>query len=82
MLVTTRCKRAFINDALGINTHGKPIRQVKSAKTLGLRIEDILSWSKQVLGLLKRVLNYVDLDTLVNIYKVFTQRHLEYCSVV
>ena len=54
MLVTTRCKRAFINDALGINTNGKPIRQVKSAKTLGLRIEDILSWSKQVLGLLRR----------------------------
>ena len=29
MLVTTRQKRAFVNDALSININGKPIRQVK-----------------------------------------------------
>ena len=40
MLFTTRQKRAFINDALSININGKPIRQVKTAKTLGLHIEE------------------------------------------
>ena len=92
MLVTTRQKRAFINDALSININGKPIRQVKTAKMLGLHIEETLSWTKQVefiykkvsplLGLLNRVRNYVDLDTLVNIYKGLIQPHLEYGCVV
>ena len=92
MLVTTRQKRAFINDALSININEKPIRQVKTAKMLGLHIEETLSWTKQVefiykkvsplLGLLKRVRNYVDLNTLVNIYKSLIQPHLEYGCVV
>lgn len=92
MLVTTRQKRAFINEALSININGKPISQVKSAKTLGLHIEETLSWSKHIehiykkvgplLGLLKRLRNYVDLDTLVNIYNALIQPHLEYGCVV
>ena len=84
ILVTTRQRQAFINSALSININGKPIRQVKTAKTLGLHIEETLSWTKQVefiykkkvsplLGLLRRVRNYVDLDTLVNIYKGLIQ---------
>ena len=92
MLVTTRQKRAFINEALSININGKPIRQVKTAKTLGLHIEETLFWSKQVefiykkvsplLSLLKRVRNYVDLYTLVNIYKGLIQPHLDYGCIV
>ena len=35
-----------------------------------------------MLGLLKRVRNYVDLDTLANIYKGLIQPHLEYGCVV
>ena len=35
-----------------------------------------------MLSLLKRVRNYVDLDTLVNIYKGLIQPHLEYGCVV
>ena len=48
MLVTTRQKRAFIKDVLSININGKPIRQVKTAKMLGLHIEETLSRIKQV----------------------------------
>ena len=87
-LVTTRQKRAFIDDKLSININSKAISQVKSAKTLGLHIEETLSWSKHLehihkkvgplLGLLKRIRNYVDQDTLVNICKALIQPHLEY----
>ena len=35
-----------------------------------------------LLGLLKRVRNYVDLDTSVNIYKGLIQPHLDYGCVV
>ena len=56
MLVTTRQKRAFINDALSININEKPIRQVKTAKMLGLHIEETLSWTKQVEFIYKKKL--------------------------
>ena len=93
MLVTTdRQKRAFINDALSININGRSIRQVKTAISLNLHIEETLSWTKQaefihkkrspLLSQLKRVRNYVDLDTLVNMYKGLIQPHLEYGCVV
>ena len=92
MLVTTRQKRAFIDDKLSININSKPISQVKSAKTLGLHIEETLSLLKHLehiykkvcplLGLLKRIRNYVDQDTLVSIYKAFIQPHLEYGCIV
>ena len=91
MLVTTRQKRAFIDDKLSININSKPISQVKSTETLGLHIEETLSWSKHLehifkvgplLGLLKRIRNCVDQDTLVSIYKAFIQSHLEYGCIV
>ena len=92
MLVTTRQKRAFIDDKLSIYINSKPISQVKSAKTLGLHIEETLSWSKHLehiykkvgplLALLKRIRNYVDQDTLVSTYKALIQPHLEYGCIV
>ena len=54
MLVTTRQKRAFIDDKLSININGKPISQVKSTKTLGLHIEETLSWSKHLEHIYKK----------------------------
>ena len=91
MLVTTRQKRAFIDDKLSININSKPISQVKSTETLGLHIEETLSWSKHLehifkvgplLGILKRIRNCVDQDTLVSIYKALIQPHLEYGCIV
>ena len=85
MLVTTRQKRQFIDEALSISIKNKPIKQVKSSKTLGLHIEETLSWSKHIehickkvsplLGLLKRIREYVDQDT---IHKALIQPHLDY----
>ena len=48
MPVTTRQKRAFIDDKLSININSKPISQFKCAKTLGLHTEGTLSWSKHI----------------------------------
>ena len=54
MLVTTRQKRQFIDEALSICIKNKPIKQVRSSKTLGLYIEETLSWSKHVEHILKK----------------------------
>lgn len=86
MLVTARQKPAFIDDVPSININNKAIRQVKSAKTLGLYIEETLFWSKHVehiykrvsplLGLLKRIRNYVDQNTLTLFTRHFSCRTL------
>ena len=44
MLVATRQKRAFIDSNLDINIEGQPVKQVNNAKTLGLYIQQYLSW--------------------------------------
>ena len=55
MLVTTRQKRAFIDDKPSINIHSKPISQVKNAKRLGLHIGETPSWSKHLEHIYKNV---------------------------
>ena len=67
-------------------------KSVKSVKTLGLHLQENLSWTKHTdhiskkvgpaLGLLKRVRDLVDFDTLVIIYKALIQPHLDYGCVV
>ena len=86
MLITTRQKRTFIDDTLNVNICGQPVNQVKSVKMLGLQLEQFLSWTKHIehnykkvalaLGLLKRVRDFVDRDTLVSIYNALILPHL------
>ena len=92
MLITTRQKRTFIDDTLNVNICGQPVNQVKSVKMLGLQLEQSLSWTKHIehiykkvalaLGLLKRVRDFVDRDTLVSIYNALILPRLEYACVV
>ena len=92
MVITTRQKRTYINDTLNIKIDHRPVHQAKSVKMLGVQIEQTLSWSNHIehiykkvcpaLGLLKRVRDYVDHDTLINIYNALILPHLDYASVV
>ena len=92
MLITTRQKRSFVDDTLNGSICGQPVNQVKSVNTLGLQLEQSLSWIKHIehiykkvapaLGLLKRVRDFVGRDTLVSIYNALILPHLEYGCVV
>lgn len=92
MIITTRQKRTFIDRVPNIYINNKEIRQVKSVKSLGVHIEENLSWSKHIvhiykkvsplLGLLRRIRNCVDFDTLITIYKALVQPHLDYACIV
>ena len=92
MLITTRQKLTFIESNLNINIESQPIRQVKSVKTLGLHLQENLSWTKHTdhiskkvgpaLGLLKRIRDLVNFDALLIISKALIQPHLDYGCVV
>ena len=93
MLITTRQKLSFIESNISINIEGRPTSQVNSAKTLGLYVQNFLSWSKNIdhiykkassaLGLLRPVRDLVDTEALItNIYKALVLPHLDYACVV
>ena len=82
----------FIDKVPNIYINNNEIQQVQSAKSLGVHIEENLSWSKHIehiykkvsplLGLMRRIRNFVDFDTLITIYKAFVQPHLDYGCIV
>ena len=92
MLITTRQKRTFIDQGPNISINNRKIQQVKSVKSFGVHIEENLSWSKHIehiykkvsplLGLMRRIRNFVDFDTLITIYKALVQPHLDYGCIV
>ena len=75
---------------------GASIKQVKSTKSLGLHIDEHLSWSVHVhvdvhaiskkiasgIGALKRIRSFVPRTTLHTIFHSLIQPHFDYCSVV
>ena len=85
-------RQLFIDKVPNIYINNKEIQQVKSVKSLGVYINENLSWSKHIeyiykkvgplLGLLRRIRNFVDIDTLITIYKALVQPHLDYCCIV
>lgn len=70
----------------------KLIRRVSITKSLGLHIDEKLSWTKQIdvlskkissaIGGLKRVRQYVPFKILLVIYNSLIQSHFDYCDVV
>ena len=69
-----------------------PIKRVKSAKVLGVEIDENLNWEKHIeyiaskvssgIGALKKLKEFVDRDTLVLVYNALIQPHFDYCCEV
>ena len=68
------------------------IDRVKTTKSLGLMIDESLIWNAQVdkitgkvssgLGILRRMRDVVDYETLIIVYLSIIQPHFDYCSQV
>ena len=77
---------------MNIHIDAVPINQSSRSKSLGLIIDENLSWkahiheiSKKVssgVGALKRVRPFVSMHTAIKIYKSLIEPHLNYCSAV
>ena len=77
---------------MNIHIDGVPINQSNQSKSLGLIIDENLSWKAHIheifktvssgIGALKRVRRFVSMHTAFKIYKGLIEPHFNYCSAV
>ena len=77
---------------LNIQLDNQPISRVEHAKSLGLIIDDRLSWSNHIselcrkissaIGALRRIRPLISQSTAVQIYHALIQPHFDYCAPV
>ena len=93
MVIGSRQRLAtFDNHELRVTVDSEPVRQVPSTKTLGLTLDENLTWknhieviSKKVssgIGALKRVRGLMDRETAIKVYKGFIEHYFSYCASV
>ena len=91
MVISTRQKFLAENcSEINIHLDGHPICRVEHAKSLGLMIDDRLSWSNHVkelcrkissaIGALRRIRSLISQYTAVQIYNALIQPHFDYCK--
>ena len=93
MVVSSRQKFLAENcSELNIQLDNQPISRVEHAKSLGLIIDDRLSWSNHIkelwrkisssIGALRRIRSLISQSPAVQIYNVLIQPHFDYCAPV
>ena len=84
--------RIVSSDPPVLEINGIPISQVHSSKSLGVIIDEHLSWNAHIdnlakkvesaLGAIKRIKNCIPHKILLSIYQGLVQTQFDYCSVV
>ncbi len=93
MVISTRQKFLAENcSEINIQLDGHPIYRVEHATSLGLIIDDRLSWSNHIKGLcrkissaigaLRRIRSLISQSTAEQIYNALIQPYLDYCAPV
>ena len=93
MVISTRQKFLAENcSEINIQLDGHPISRVEHTKSLGLNIDDRLSWSNHIkdlckkissaIGALRRIRALISQSTAVQIYNALIQPHFDYCAPV
>ena len=92
MVIGSNRRLGQIEQEPSICVGGVEIKKVNVAKSLGLMIDDTLSWSAQIdkitkkvnsgLSIIRKLRDIVDYNTLIIIYKSIIQPHFDYCSQV
>ena len=92
MIIVSRQRLHTQSDEIDIEIDGEKIKRVDHTKSLGLIIDDRLSWSKHFeeisrkvsscIGALKRVRPFISINTAVQICNALILPHLDDCSPV
>ena len=92
MLIGSRQRLSTLPNTLELSINNVPINRVSSVKSLGVLIDENLTWqthidklSKKIasgIGAIKRVRTFVPPATLLYIYSALIQPHFDYCNLV
>ena len=92
MVITNAQKHKSLGSTPVVKIGDTQLKNVSNTKYLGIEIDDKLSWCNHIdkickkvssgIGMIKRMRPYVDVETLVVIYKSLVQCHFDYCSSV
>ena len=92
LIITSRQRRVYLSDNPSLTINNFPIEQVSSTKSLGLFIDENLSWNTHIetvcrkissaLGFIKRIRDFVPFYTLLNIFNGLVKPQFDYCSLV
>ena len=92
MLIGSRQRLSTLFDTLELSIDNVPIEQVSSVKSLGICIDENLTWHSHIGKLckkiasatraIKRVKPFVPQFTILNIYNSLIQSHFDCCSLV
>ena len=92
MLIGSRQRLSTLSDTLELSIDNVPIEQVSSVKSLGIYVDENLTWHSHIdklckkiasaIGAIKRVKPFVPQSTLLSIYNSLVQPHFDYCSLV
>ena len=92
MLIGSRQRLSTLPDTLKLSINNELINRVSSVKSLGVFIDENLTWqthidklSKKIasgIGAIKRISPFVPPATLLYIYSALIQPHFDYCNLV
>ena len=92
MLIGSRQRLSTFHNPPSLVIDGAPITQVTSTKSLGVHIDETLSWNVHIeilckkiasgIGALKRVRSFVPHETLLSIFISLVHPHFDYCDPV
>ena len=92
MIIASRQRLASLSREPVIKIGDCHLKRVKSTKTLGVIIDETLTWNEHIshickkaskgLGAMRRIRDYVPAETLKNLYLTMVLPHLDYCAPV
>ena len=75
-----------------VGADGCRIRRVKLIKSLGLIVDDTLTWSNHIeyistkvkrgIGVIKKTSKYLDKSSLLMLYRTLVETHFRYCNII
>ena len=75
-----------------VTTDNCRIRRVKLVKSLGLIVDDTLTWLNHIeyitgkvkrgIGAMKKTSNYLDRNSLLMLYRTLVETHFRYCDII
>ena len=81
-----------VDGNINITINDKPVKKVNETETLGMTIDQHLTWGRHVeeiskkissaIGALKRIRPTITIDVANKIYKAIIQSHIDHCSTV